>query len=381
MSIFSLLLGKQYNVLTYLPETVLVVDDNGKILYANKSAQRLFETPKLRNKNVNDYFMINFEHIIKNKDTDTKQILKIVTAAQNTKITDVKITDVSGKNKRYILTIIDNTQDHSLLDQLITEKQNQKIINHNKNLLLYKMGNYLTSPLHSIVGFSQTMLFGLSGDLNEKQKKYLEIINSNSSELLLFFQKLIELSQSESDIYKFDFNIFDISSVLSVILNEFQVKIQNKDIKLSVNTSDLLTNSCYSDKTSVKNIIKNILDNAVEVIETGSISMNLLNPTPEFLISKGFDLNSNVNEKSYLLCEIEYKGIDESQYSSYDIFNPYIQVDKNSKKYLLQSLLLGSAYNLVAKLKGLMWIQNTAHNQVSFIFTIPVEKAIIEDKQ
>ena len=182
MSLISLLLGKQYDVLGYLPEAVLVIDEKGKIQYANKRAFKLFETQKLRGKNINEYFIINSDNIIANKDEQIKQILKIVSEEQNTKITDVKVTDVSsGKKKRYILTIIDNTQDHSLLDELITERQEQKILNHTKNVLLTKMSNYLRSPLHSVVGYSQAMLEGLSGDINEKQTKYLQMMNTHQT--------------------------------------------------------------------------------------------------------------------------------------------------------------------------------------------------------
>lgn len=382
MNIFSLLLGKQYNILTYLPEAVLVIDETGKIHYANKRAFKLFETNKLRGKNINEYFIINSDNIISNKDEEIKQILKIVSEEQNTKITDVKVTDVSsGKKKRYILTIIDNTQDHSLLDQLITERQEQKILNHTKNVLLTKMSNYLCSPLHSIVGFSQAMLEGLSGEMNEKQTKYLQIMNSNSSELLLFLEKLIELSQVEADIYKFDYNNFDAAALLSVVTNELNVKLQNKDIKVTVNTSDLVKQNCYSDKNVLKTVMSNLLSNALELIETGAISINLSNPIPEFLLAKGFEIGSNVNEKSYLMFEVACKGLDATLYNNEDIFDPYVQVEKNSKKYLLQSFLLGSTKKYINKLKGEIWINNQYANQVSFVFIVPIEKAVIEEIQ
>ncbi len=382
MNIFSLLLGKQYNILTYLPEAVLVIDETGKIHYANKRAFKLFETNKLRGKNINEYFIINSDNIISNKDEEIKQILKIVSEEQNTKITDVKVTDVSsGKKKRYILTIIDNTQDHSLLDQLITERQEQKILNHTKNVLLTKMSNYLCSPLHSIVGFSQAMLEGLSGEMNEKQTKYLQIMNSNSSELLLFLEKLIELSQVEADIYKFDYNNFDAAALLSVVTNELNVKLQNKDIKVTVNTSDLVKQNCYSDKNVLKTVMSNLLSNALELIETGAISINLSNPIPEFLLAKGFEVGSNVNEKSYLMFEVACKGLDATLYNNEDIFDPYVQVEKNSKKYLLQSFLLGSTKKYINKLKGEIWINNQYANQVSFVFIVPIEKAVIEEIQ
>lgn len=382
MNIFSLLLGKQYNILTYLPEAVLVVDETGKIHYANKRAFKLFETNKLRGKNINEYFIINSDNIISNKDEEIKQILKIVSEEQNTKITDVKVTDVSsGKKKRYILTIIDNTQDHSLLDQLITERQEQKILNHTKNVLLTKMSNYLCSPLHSIVGFSQAMLEGLSGEMNEKQTKYLQIMNSNSSELLLFLEKLIELSQVEADIYKFDYNNFDVAALLSIVTNELNVKLKNKDIKITVNTSDLVKQNCYSDKNVLKTVMSNLISNALELIETGAISINLSNPIPEFLLAKGFEVGSNVNEKSYLMFEVACKGLDATLYNNEDIFDPYVQVEKNSKKYLLQSFLLGSTKKYINKLKGEIWINNQYANQVSFVFIVPIEKSLIEEIQ
>lgn len=381
MNIFSLLLGKQYNVLTYLPDAVLVVDETGKIYYANKSAFKLFETSRLKGRNLNDFFILHSDNILLNKNDNLKQILKIVTEEQNTKITDVKVVDVSSqKNKRYILTIVDNTQDHSLLDQLIAERQEQKVLNHTKNVLLVKMANYLRSPLHSVVGFSQAMLEGLSGDLNEKQSKYINIINNNSSEILMLINKLIELSQVESDIYKFDYNSFDISALLSVIVNETNVKIQNKDIRLSANTAELLKQNCYSDKNVIKGVISNLLDNAINCIETGSITINVSNPLPEYLLLKGFEVNNNVNEKSYLMVEINCKGIDTSQYGSNDVFDPYVQVEKNSKKYLLQSLLLGSTKRYLNKLKGDIWINSQYENQASFCFIIPVEKSVLEAK-
>lgn len=382
MNIFSLLLGKQYNVLTYLPEAVLVIDETGKIHYANKRAFSLFETNKLRGKNINDYFITNSDNIIRNSDEEIKQILKIVSEEQNTKITDVKVVDVSsGKKKRYILTIIDNTQDHSLLDQLITERQEQKILNHTKNVLLTKISNYLRSPLHSVVGYSQAMLEGLSGEINDKQTKYLQVINTNSSELLVLIEKLIEMSQVESDLYKFDLKNFDAAQLMSVVTNEAAVKIQGKDIALTTNVSELIRQNCYSDKDVVKMAMTNLLEHAISSIETGAINISLSNPIPEYLLSKGFEVSNDVNEKSYLMFEITMKGVDPSLYSSSDIFDPYVQVEKNSKKFLLQSLLLGSTKRYINKLKGEIWVNNQYANQVSFAFIIPIEKTLLETNQ
>ena len=205
-------------------------------------------------------------------------------------------------------------------------------------------------------------------------------MNSNSSELLILLEKLIELSQVESDIIKIDLKNFDIAQLLSIIVNETSVKVQNKDIKITTNTADLIKQNCYSDKNIIKMIISNLIENAISSIETGAININISNPIPEFLLSKGIEISNNVNEKSYLMAEITAKGIDPTQYNDPDIFDPYVQVEKNSKKFLLQSLLLGSSKKYINKLKGEIWINNQYANQVSFVFVIPIEKTILEDK-
>lgn len=379
MNIFSMLLGKQYNVLAYLPEAVLVTDETGRIYYANKSAFTLFETSKLKGKSINDFFILNSSHILNSGDNGTKQILKPVTEEKMTKIADVKVTDVSsGNKKRYILSVIDNTQDHSLLDELIAERQAHKVLNHTKNVLLTKMSNYIASPLNSVVGFSQAMLEGLSGEINEKQKKYLEIINTNSSDVLLFINKLTELSKVESDIYDIEYGNFDVAALVSVISNETAVKLTNKDIRFSVNTSDLSRQNCYCDKSVLTAIITNLIDNAISMTETGSVVLNVSNPMPEQIWAKGFNADKKINEKSYLHVEIACQGIDTAPYSNEDVFDPYIQADKNSKKYLLQSLLLCTAKKFTEKLKGILEINNTTANKVSFSFIIPADKEALE---
>lgn len=379
MNIFSMILGKQYNVLAYLPETVLVTDETGRIYYANKSAFSLFGTSKLKGRNINDFFIVNSSHILNPQNTGTKQILKLVSEEKTTKITDVKVTDVSsGKKKRYILSVIDNTQDHSLLDELIAEKQAHKVLNHTKNVLLTKMSNYTASPLNSVAGFSRAMLDGLSGEINEKQRKYLEIINTNSSEVLLFINKLTELSKVEADIVEPEYGNFDVVALASVISNETAVKLQNKDIKFEVRTEDLSRQNCYCDKSILSAIITNLIDNAISMTETGSVTLKVSNPLPEQIWAKGFNTDKKISEKSYLSVELTCQGIDTVPYSNEDVFDPYVQADKNSKKYLLQSLLLCTAKKFAEKLNGILEINNNTATCVSFLFIIPADKEAVE---
>jgi K+-sensing histidine kinase KdpD len=101
--------------------------------------------------------------------------------------------------------------------------QDCNIAKEDKNLFLLKLANDFKSPLQSIVGFSQAMTDGLGGSISLQQEKYIKIINKNSSELMYFINKLMELTQTESECISPDIKMFDIintvNSVLSIILN------------------------------------------------------------------------------------------------------------------------------------------------------------------
>ena len=65
----------------------------------------------------------------------------------------------------------------------------------------------------------------------------------------------------------------------------------------------------------------NLIENAIDIIDTGAINISLSNPIPEYLLSKGFEINNDINEKSYLMFDITAKGLDPSQYGNIDIFD------------------------------------------------------------
>ena len=94
---------------------------------------------------------------------------------------------------------------------------------------------------------------------------------------------------------------------------------KNKDIHISVNTQDLQKQNCYTDKNVLKMVMSNLLENAIELITTGSININISNPLPEFLLSKGFEVGKEANEKSYLMFEVACKGLDSTAYNNSDI--------------------------------------------------------------
>ena len=81
-----------------------------------------------------------------------------------------------------------------------------------------------------------------------------------------------------------------------------------------------------------------------------------------------------------IMVEVINTGDTISSSDALNIFDPYLQVDKNSKKHLMQGLILGTAKKLVEKLKGEIWTEAKTLNDFSLVFVVPVEKELLEEE-
>ena len=164
----------------------------------------------------------------------------------------------ASKDENVYFSMRDVTQKHKTVTAFMTEYETSKKINRTKNNLLIKLSNELMAPLHSITGFSQAMLEGLSGKIDEKQRKYPNVINKNAFDLLDFIDKLVEGAKLEANSYEFDPKVFDIIDLLNNTINE--IKETNKNIKFSSDFSNLERRAVYTDEDSLKKIVNFFLN-------------------------------------------------------------------------------------------------------------------------
>ena len=172
-----------------LPDGVILVTTEGTIQWNNDVAMTLFpQVVSLINTNVDEYLDDGLNIIIAAADTSKPVVAKVVGSEEYIELTAKAIEGA------YVVSMRDATQKYKTVNTIIEGHENSKKINNDKNAFLIKLSNDLKSPLPSIIGFSQAIIDGLGGSVSEKQEKYLKIINKNSSDLLYFFNKLLELS-------------------------------------------------------------------------------------------------------------------------------------------------------------------------------------------
>ena len=358
-------------VIKNLPDAVLVIDLDGRIIWANNKASIIFES------NRSDLKGLNFDEIVANgvllAEKSHSKRNSVVTGAFTAEGKEFFIEMNARKYvEQYFITIRDVTAMTNVLT--IAEKTGR--LNKEKNIMISKLSNEIKSPLQSIIGFSQALLDGLGGEINDKQNKYIKIINKNSSELLYFMEKFIEFSQAESSLFKFDNQPFDLMNTIQNVVKNNETTINSKDLSINLDFDDFNKKAVYSDENSVKIILQNILETSIKATDVGVITIRVNHPEPEEIEKCGIKTTNDAGVFSYVKITISDTGMGLAESELEGIFEPYTQLDKTHKKTILRSITLGSAYTIAKRLGGAIWINSEVMKGSSFFVILPIEKGL-----
>lgn len=363
-------------VLKYLPDAVLVVNEQtGEIVWINEKASNIFEIVRDEMENLKFDDLVN-KGMELAEQSSIKDVPVIGGAVVNEKEFFVEM-NAALLDEQYFITIRDVTA----MTTVLVNAERTGRLNKDKNIMLSKLANEFKSPLQSIIGFSQALKDGLGGTINEKQEKYVKIINKNATDSLYFMEKFFEFSQMESSLFDFDFQVFDILNTVQTIIKNNETAIKAKNLTVNVSSENLLNKAVYTDMDAVKVIMQNILETSIKLTEIGSINIELSNPDPELIKKVGIKPIKNANEASYLLISIVDNGIGLQENETEGIFEPYTQLDKVNKKNIVRSFCLGTAKELVKHLNGAIWLQTEVMRGTIFNIILPVEKGAIQQNE
>lgn len=358
---------KDTDILSSFPDGVLIINTDGSIELVNETALALLNMSK------NELFKQNINDVFENGYDLAKQAL---TSAVVVKSKDSYF-DFTARNYEdgIIISFRDVTQNYKTVTNIIEEHESTKKVNKDKNVFLVKLSNEIKSPLHSIVGFSQAMVDGLGGEMSEKQEKYIKIINKNSNEMLYLLDKILELSKTESSLFEFDYQVFDVVNTIQTILKNYEPALKAKSLNLTIEAEEALKKAVYSVEAAFKVIFQNIIETSINSTDIGSINIKIYHPDLEAVSQLGLDIPENTSEKSFLMISVSDTGAGLSESDLDVIFEPYSQLDRPNKKYIVRSIALASARNLVKYLKGEIWLESEPMQGTTYNVIIPIEKA------
>ncbi len=339
-----------------LPDALILCGKDGKIQWVNDVAAEIFETSKMHllTSNISDFIEnpmnLISSSVIMHKPVITKFVNKEI-------YFDMTVKEIA---EGYVLDFRDAVQNAA-----IAQEENTEEINREKNNFLLKLSNDLKSPIQSIVGFSQAMADGLGGEMTEQQEKYIRIINKNSSELMYFIGKLLELSQTEAQLKEADKKTLDIVALVNSVVRFNEQLYKGKDVKISIKSEDEFKKTISTDEEILKNILQDILEIILKSVDMGEVSITLSNPNDEFLSSK------NLAPAQYTMISLSTSALLLSENDLECMFDPYKILDSTNRKNVLRAIVLASVRNLVQSLNGIVWVESQILKNTSFNIIIP----------
>lgn len=363
------------DLLTKLPDSVVLLNNQGSFLWHNDMAQKSLSAIKenFAEGYVDDIFENAMDLIVKIADKEKTSIVRTKSALEKDFFYEIS---ASKTEEGYLVIMRNNTQNYKTLTSILVEHESSKKINRDKNNFLVKLSNEIKTPLQSVIGFSQAVLDGLGGEINEKQEKYLKIINKNSEEVLSLFNRIIDLSKSESNLFEHKFSYFDAVNILDEAIKYNSKEAEEKDLKINVEISSDIKRTIYSDEQLLKIILQNIIEIAVKSTDVGEISVDVKHPELELVNDKGFVPFKDANEKSFLMITVKDMGLGISEADLDNLFEPYAQLDNQNKKNIIRSISFAVIKNLIKMLKGNMWVDTEAMQGTTYNVIIPTEKAM-----
>lgn len=175
-----------------------------------------------------------------------------------------------------------NAQSYERLEQLVKQRTQQleqeKIHSEAANIaktdFLNNMSHELRTPLTGILGFSNVLLEGILGKLNEKQRAYIATIAESGEHLLDLINDLLDLSKVEAGKEDLNLQTLAVQDICDSCLSLVSERARNRGLELRQKIpGDAFT--FVADLRRTKQILFNLLSNSIKFTESGSVTLKV----------------------------------------------------------------------------------------------------------
>ncbi|HEY9646185.1 MAG TPA: ATP-binding protein, partial [Chroococcidiopsis sp.] len=162
---------------------------------------------------------------------------------------------------------------------LAQAKEQAEAANHAKSEFLANMSHELRTPLSAILGFVQLM--HRNSVSAQTAKEYLEVISHSAEHLLELINDVLDLSKIEAGNITLNLTNFDLHALLNRLHEMFWPRSQRQGLSLQIDWADEVPQYVCSDEKKVRQILINLIGNALKFTKTGSITVTALVIAPD----------------------------------------------------------------------------------------------------
>jgi PAS domain S-box-containing protein len=269
-----------------------------------------------------------------------------------------------------INAVVVNVRDISEIKEteakLIQAKEKAEENDRLKTAFLQNMSHEIRTPMNAIMGFANLLVYNYND--KEKLEQFSEIINNRCNDLLAIINDILDISKIESgqnDLHLEDCNINEIFAELALFFQDYQERNNKNHIVLNFHpVRDQSIALVKTDKIKLKQILINLITNALKYTESGKVDCGLT--------SKNHQLLFHVADTGIGI-PIEKHGF---------IFERFSRIESTISNKIVGGTGLGLPIvkGLTGLLGGKVWLQSELNKGTTFFFSIQHNKSQTKTK-
>jgi signal transduction histidine kinase len=252
--------------------------------------------------------------------------------------------------------------------EITAAKEAADAANHAKSEFLANMSHELRTPLNGILGYAQ--ILQLDANTNSEQIEGLNIIYDCGSHLLTLINDILDIAKIEAKKLELYPIKLDFKNLLSGVCDICRIKAQQKAISFTCHIDHQLPNIINADEKRLRQVLINLLGNAVKFTETGTVTFIV-----EMIENHITMVNSNLNQELPLRkirFQIADTGIGMTAEQLEKIFLPFEQVGNTSHKSEGTGLGLAISQQIIEMMGGKIKVESIYGQGSKFWFDLDV---------
>jgi len=222
--------------------------------------------------------------------------------------------------------------------------------NRAKSVFLSRMSHELRTPLNGILGYTQ--IFKRDPALTAEQQKGIDIIHRSGEHLLMMINDILDLSKIEANRIELVPAEISLTQFLQTIAELMKLRAAQKGLTFIYEPSSNLPESFLADETRLRQVLLNLLGNAIKFTAQGSVTLS---------VRRGDIITANHEEGATLLplCfEVKDSGVGIPLQQQTEIFEPFRQVGDKQTQHKGTGLGLAISQRLVQMMGGDLQVES-----------------------